>query len=256
MKPVDIVDINNGGEWKKIVAHALSIARHAIFPSQCKVASCTNFLVTYNETARGICARCRDDIRMNRDHQCGACGRLLDTEDPLCGECIITPPGFLRHFSYACYEGIYKDLLLIYKYGEVDIFKHLFAECLVELYRSRIRGTFTVDAVIPVPRDKGRTRDFDHMLEVTRRFSRRIGIKLLRNRLIKIKKTRPQAGLSRALRLKNLDGAFAVRKPRDIEGRTVLLVDDVYTTGTTIRQCTRVLKRLNANVVAVTLARP
>ena len=55
--------------------------------------------------------------------------------------------------------------------------------------------------------------------------------------------------------MKNLNGAFALKKPQKLKGKNVLLIDDVYTTGTTIKKCSEVLMRANANVFALTLAR-
>ncbi|MBI5199484.1 MAG: ComF family protein [Nitrospirae bacterium] len=68
--------------------------------------------------------------------------------------------------------------------------------------------------------------------------------------------TRPQIELKGEERLKNVKGAFKVKDPKDIEGKSLLLIDDVYTTGATVRECSKVLKRAGAEKVYVlTLAR-
>lgn len=242
----------NWNGWKEISGSI----QYAIFPTRCKARECDHLLVSRDEMKTGICNECRAFIQMSQENQCLWCGRWIESNYESCGECIIKPPPFLRHLSFCRYNGLFKDLLLLYKYGEVEKLKFLFAECLVELYQAKIAGNIAIDAIIPVPQDRGRKREFNHTLEVTRKLAQQLGITLLPHGLIKKKKTIPQAGLNRHERLKNLNGAFAVPQPRTIEGKTLLLIDDVYTTGTTIRQCTRTLKQYNTKVVAITLARP
>jgi competence protein ComFC len=68
--------------------------------------------------------------------------------------------------------------------------------------------------------------------------------------------TKPQVNLGKSERIKNVKGAFMVKEKRRIEGEKVLLVDDVYTTGSTVNECARVLREAKASDVAVlTLAR-
>jgi ComF family protein len=113
----------------------------------------------------------------------------------------------------------------------------------------------SVDCIVPVPLSAGglRERGFNQSLLVARHLSRASGIPLETGVLYKKKDTPPQVGLSRNARLQNLKGAFSTRKP--IEG-TVLLVDDVITTGTTITECTKTLLKGGAReAYAVSLAR-
>ncbi len=78
---------------------------------------------------------------------------------------------------------------------------------------------------------------------------------LLPGNLKKIKKTLPQAGLSMKKRLNNLNGAFKLNNPVEVRGKKILLIDDVYTTGTTVKKCTGLMKRVRADVIVLTLAR-
>ncbi|MCP5107575.1 MAG: ComF family protein, partial [bacterium] len=97
--------------------------------------------------------------------------------------------------------------------------------------------------------------EFNPVLELAKILSRRFEIPLLGNHLVKHKKTLPQAGLSRSKRLTNLDGAFKLAVAPSLKGKKVILVDDVYTTGTTIKKCTELLNKQDAEVTALTLAR-
>ncbi len=171
----------------------------------------------------------------------------------LCGECLLNPPIFRKHVSYDKYGGILKKLILRYKYGNIESLKYLWVECYCTLFYAFYNESF--DYIIPVPADHGRKREFAHILEVSKLLSSRLNIPILPNNLIKFKQTVPQAGLSRAKRLKNLDNAFKLTKPGIIKGKKILLIDDIYTTGTTIDRCTRLLVQNHAEVCAMTLAR-
>jgi ComF family protein len=165
----------------------------------------------------------------------------------------VTPPLYRKHFSFSIYDGVLKDLILLFKYGEIKKLKNLIAAYYSEIFNKKICEEF--DFLIPVPPDKNRKREFNPIFEIAKVLSKSINVRLLSNRLLKIKKTEPQAGLSRSKRLKNLDGAFVLKKPNRLKGKKVLLIDDVYTTGTTIKQCTKLLIKAGADVVAITLAR-
>lgn len=113
------------------------------------------------------------------------------------------------------------------------------------------REPFTGDLIIPVPLhpQRERERGFNQAELLARRLGREVDRKVLRRK----KNTRSQTGLSRAQRNENLRGAFEVRRPvRD----TVIVVDDVYTTGSTVNEVAKVLKHAGASRVEVlTLAR-
>jgi ComF family protein len=146
-----------------------------------------------------------------------------------------------------------KDMIIRYKFkGAGDLKKDL-ADCLAELFRNEDEKNF--DWIIPVPDDPGRKREYRPIQIIARRLSRQLEIPVMKNNLIKVRKTEPQVGLSQAKRLRNLDGAFRIKNPGILKKQTVLLIDDVYTTGTTVKKCSVQLEKAGARVVAMTLAR-
>jgi ComF family protein len=177
----------------------------------------------------------------------------MDNDYDRCGECILNPPPFRKHVSYSRYQGLLKDLILLYKYSGVEKLKNLFVDYYIELVNDVINEDF--DCIVPVPPDKSRKREFGPILEAAKILRQRLGIKLLPGHLVKIKETPPQAGLSKAKRIRNLDGAFKLEFPREIKGKKILLIDDVYTTGTTVSKCAQLLSKHAADVAAITLAR-
>jgi ComF family protein len=143
----------------------------------------------------------------------------------------------------------------MYKYKGVERLKLLFVDYYIELFEEKINEDF--DYIIPVPPDRGRKRkrEFSPIFEISKILSRRLGIPLSSGNLTKVKQTLPQAGLTRAQRITNLDGAFKLKHPEKIKSKKLLLIDDVYTTGTTINKCAQILTKQKADVVALTLAR-
>jgi ComF family protein len=113
------------------------------------------------------------------------------------------------------------------------------------------------DVVIPVPLHKQRLKErgFNQSLLLAREVARVFGLEVDYRSLKRIRPTRPQVDLKPDERKKNVKGAFDVKSPERVRGRRVLLVDDVFTTGATVSECARVLKKAGAEVYVLTLAR-
>ena len=114
-----------------------------------------------------------------------------------------------------------------------------------------------VEGIVSVPLHPKRQKErgFNQAQDIARELARLKGIEVIENHLRKRKNVLPQTSLSRADRQKNVRGAFEVIKPEGIEGKVLLLVDDVYTTGATIKECSSVLLKAGAKEVkALTVA--
>lgn len=112
--------------------------------------------------------------------------------------------------------------------------------------------------VLPVPLHPKRLkeREFNQSLLLAKEISRTLKIPLIPDNLQRIRWTRPQIELKGEERLTNVKGAFKLKAPKAVEGKFFLLIDDVYTTGATVRECSKVLKKAGAEKVYVfTLAR-
>lgn len=175
----------------------------------------------------------------------------METAGETCGSCSVRLPPFVRHSSFALYEGVLKDLILLYKYGEIMILKTLLADCYLDLLHRLDFGRF--DFIVPVPSNRKSKREFKPVHEIGRILSRRLKVAMLADLLIKVRDTPPQVGLTHQQRIRNLDNVFRLEGRDRIRDKKVLLVDDVYTTGTTVRKCSEILKRAKATVHAITL---
>jgi ComF family protein len=109
------------------------------------------------------------------------------------------------------------------------------------------------DAVIPVPLSSARlrTREFNQSLLLADRVAAHLGLPVDYLNLIRVLDTAPQTTLPRSARLQNVRQAFALKDPGRIVGKRILLVDDVFTTGTTVNECAKVLCEAGAQAVTV-----
>jgi predicted amidophosphoribosyltransferase len=229
-------------------AALLQLLRSGLFRPNCRL--CGSDLVAGDE--RVVCGDCRGKIRPALEPRCPVCGKFLPEATGTCGPCRLKPPPFVRHRSYAAYEGTLREAIILYKFGEIEPLKHLLAELYLETFERELPGAF--DAVVPVPADRRHRRGFQPVGAAGRVLARRLGIPFRPGLLLKRKSTPPQVGLTQARRLVNLDGAFVLAPGAGAAGLNVLLIDDVTTTGTTIRKCAAALKKGGARVTALSLA--
>ena len=201
---------------------------------------------------------------------CSVCGeRILSPHafaDPatpvLCGLCHRSAPPYVKAAAYGSYEAGLRELIHLLKYDGIrpagNVLGRMLADAIVTL-----EPGFGSDPVLVVPvplhRRKSRQRRFNQS-ELIARIAldarRNPNLQLATGVLERRRETESQIGLSRHQRRENIRGAFAVAKPEKVEGRVVLLVDDVFTTGTTVSECAKVLLRSGASKVWVaTVAR-
>ncbi len=160
-------------------------------------------------------------------------------------------------YHVAGYEDIVKRCICLLKYdGKHDLSKPL--GNLMSEYAARNLKLDDIDLLVPVPLHpvKLRERQFNQSELIAGHLAKRFNKKLERDWIKRIKYTPAQAGLSREQRLRNIKGAFLVRRDSDFKGKNVLLIDDVMTTGATLHECAKAIKSAGAGkVFAYTLAR-
>jgi len=227
----------------------LQLLRSGLYRPRCRI--CGLDLVQARE--RVLCWNCREKIVPAAENRCRVCDAFVPDAVATCGSCLLAAPPFERHVSFAAYEGTLRQAIILYKYGEIEPLRHLLAQLCLDTVRQRLPGPF--DAVVPVPADRGRRRGFQPVAAVARVLARRLRVPFRPGLLAKKKSTPPQVGLSQAQRRANLDGAFVPARNRRAAGLRILLVDDVSTSGATIRTCAAVLRKGGARVTALTLAR-
>lgn len=177
---------------------------------------------------------------------CERCGLpLKGTEAETCGACLAQPPRLDRIRAAVAYDDISRSIALRLKYGR----KIALARTMSRYMRPLV-GELPSDALlVPVPLHRRRlwSRGFNQSAIVARELSRRTGIPVAVDALRRTRATPPLKGMGMRQRRRTVAGAF--RSTMELRGQTVILVDDVLTTGSTANACARVLKRAGAGRV-------
>jgi ComF family protein len=207
-----------------------------------------------------LCATCRTAIKPIHPPYCPRCGLPVSSGDEagyLCGPCMKEKRHFEIHRSSGLYDGALKEAIHTFKYGGVFSLVRLFGDLLQPTLQTLSRE-YPLDVMIPVPLHIRRLRErgFNQAFLLVKELNRRIGISYKGRVLKKIKDTPVQSSLKKRERRKNLTGVFQVKDTEAIQGKSVVLVDDVYTTGATVNECSHTLLKAGAERVAVlTVAR-
>jgi len=240
---------------------ALKRLLNLVLPAPCRI--CEKAPV--NEEQPFFCNHCWAGIRPIPPPVCPCCGdsfaspvALEYSPGHLCGECREKMPAFDSARAAGYYQGVLVEAIRLFKYrSKTRLGRHL-AALLLEEARRMPRSQEGWDLVLAVPlhRARLRQREFNQSLLLAHRVGRGLSVPLSIDALERIRGTRPQVELDGEERRKNVRKAFSVKRSGQVEGRRILLIDDVYTTGATVNECAKVLKKAGAKTVDVlTLAR-
>jgi ComF family protein len=239
----------------------------AFFPSDCRLCG----LPLLNISRRPVCPECLVRIQPIQGKVCSICGeRVLSLyfqcdEDGLrrCPVCRRVDHPFHRALAYGSYDDGLRELIHLLKYNGVrpaaGVLGRMLGETLTAMAPS-LDQPLVLLLPVPLYRGKRRQRGFNQA-ELIAQAALRAGIsrkrfQLAPDVLARVRDTHSQIGLTGHQRRENLRGAFAVTESEQVADREVVLVDDVYTTGTTASECARVLRRAGASRVWVaTVAR-
>lgn len=191
----------------------------------------------------GLCAGCRDDAPYATGPRCRLCAVALGSGE-LCGVCLRRPPRFDRCLAACRYDWPLDALIPAFKYGGDLTLARPLASLLAEAARSE-----RPDLVLAMPLhpSRQRQRGFNQSLLLAELVTRRLGLRLDRSLLIRSRPTPPQASLSLSQRRRAVRNAFTVR--RRLDGLHLAVVDDVMTSGASLDEVARALKRAGARRV-------
>lgn len=203
-----------------------------------------------------LCAACWHQLAFIAEPYCESCGLpfSLPVQSPAqCAVCLTVPPAFEKARAALVYDEHCRKLIGRFKYSDQLHLLPTLAPWLARAARDLLPGC---DVIVPVPLHRFRLwrRRYNQAALLAQALAGNSGIHLDVQLLQRVKATRPQVGMSRAEREKNVKQAFATT--RQLAGETVLLVDDVWTTGATLEACTTALLKAGASAVRIaTLAR-
>jgi ComF family protein len=233
-----------------------------LFPSECRL--CHTPLD--NVSRIPVCRECLAAIKPVRAPQCVVCGdRLVSAQllmgDGRCANCRDFEPQFERAVSFGEYEDGLRGLIHLLKYESITPVAGPLGSMMAQAIGELLSGRGLMrPLLVPVPLHKSRrrTRGFNQAELIAQAAGKCLSprLEVASGILLRQRDTISQVGLSREERLHNVRGAFRVSDPGRVKGRTLIVVDDVMTTGTTLSECARVLTRAGAERVwAVTVAR-
>jgi len=233
-----------------------------LYPPRCR--GCSSRI--YGRDSEYFCVPCWDEIQLVSHPLCNLCGRPFPDasgEDHTCGICLDRPPRFAAARAWACYPREeqqthpLRQVVQKFKYGrKVALGKPLGR--LMARGCQEFLAACRAELIVPVPlhAKRLRWRGFNQSVLLARQIGRIYQVPMDPFVLMRGKETTPQTQLTEEDRRRNIRGAFAVNPEKSVKGKTILLVDDVYTSGATVNECSQILKRAGAEEVYVlTLAR-
>ena len=240
---------------------ALDGVTAVLLPSECRI--CNRTLTRLSRIP--VCNQCLDSLAPADVAACAVCGEVLGFHlagsELLCGVCRRTHPRFDFAVSFGSYDGELRRLVHLLKYEQLRPAANLLGAKLAEVLKRREFGGDCPALVIPVPLhpSKRRQRGFNQSELIARAAVRHLDrshFELHTGNLRRARATSSQTGLTSHQRRENVRGAFVVATSARVKDRNVVIVDDVYTTGTTLNECARVLRAAGARQIAVaTVAR-
>ncbi|MGI6452566.1 MAG: double zinc ribbon domain-containing protein [Syntrophomonadaceae bacterium] len=207
----------------------------------------------YN-TNRPWCSQCHDKLEKMSTYLpiCEKCGKYLLKDQRICTDCQQYAPEFHIARAVGPYDELYRVAIKVFKF----MCRKKLAEKMGQMMGEKVKSEpefWPLDLIIPVPASQGslKQRGFNQTELLGCHISRTIGVKMDCQILQRTKETPSQRELTKKEREQNLRCAFQVTQPHKIKGKRILLVDDIYTTGSTCRECTRTLLEAGAQKVSV-----
>lgn len=201
-----------------------------------------------------ICPGCLEEIQLNIVQVCPGCNKI-SASGKYCPRCrpknhllAVTTCGIFR-------DPVLKDAIHDFKYNGIYSLAPTLSEIIIKkILKEKIK--FDVITFVPIAKNRERKRGYNQSELLTKEVAKKFE-KPLFDKFLKVKYTKPQVGLSGKARRENLKNSFYInQKYKDVFGKKVLLIDDVCTTGSTLNECARVLKKSGAKTIwAVVLAR-
>ncbi len=213
--------------------------RQEIFPKRCP--GCNEILFE-GEKKKGFCKSCCEKIFYIGDGGCVKCGKALaDLRQDLCADCRKKHHAFTQNRAVYAYDGPMKEAMYRFKYSNCRAYRRTFAEDAWRMYGKWL-GNLDVDAVVPVPMyaKKKHRRGYNQAEVFAEEIAKQLDCRLDTWLVVRTKNTAALKNLNEQGRKKNLENAFKIRK-NSVKLNKILLIDDIYTTGSTLDGVTEVL---------------
>ena len=225
-----------------------NLALETLFPSYCHLCARSA------EESLPLCPECLNQIRPIGPARCEICGKGFEGEvaERLCGDCIAHRPNFDSARAFAVFDDPLVQVIHRFKYNRGFYYLDWMAEGLAQTYQREFADE-KFDLIMPVPLHWLRLlrRGYNQAFILAQPLSKKLKLPLAAGALARTRHTESQVGLSPAKRKDNLKKSFEVTNPKRVEKKSILLVDDVVTTGATVDEAAKTLKKAGADKVCV-----
>lgn len=229
------------------IADAAELLLQAVYPRRCPI--CHDIV---RPKGAQICRGCAGKVRPVREPRCKKCGKPLEKEEQeYCRDCRCRRHYFEEGAGIFPYNQVMRESLMKCKYGGRREYLDYYGQMMIR-YGGKYLAYWNPQAIVPIPlyKTQMRIRGFNQSACLAHALGKQSGIPVYSHMLEKTKKTRTQKGLGEKQRRRNLQGAFSTGAQFQPFQR-ILLVDDVYTTGGTVDEAARCLKKAGVKAVYV-----
>ena len=205
---------------------------------------------------RFVCNSCKEHLTLLKPGAfCKTCFAPLPSGAELCGKCLSNSPAYGQLVACVSYQGILRNSLHRYKFGGRSDLHTSFAMMMCAQLLSF--GCTDFDVVVPTPlsNERLRERGFNQAELIAKDIAKQFHAPCVSNALKKCRDTERQSELDMHQRDRNVRGAFALSSPDAVREKKVLLVDDIFTTGATMREAAKTLSAVSKSVTACVLAK-
>ena len=221
-----------------------SLIKDVLFPPHCAI--CDRVISPSSEQ---ICKDCRKRISYVAQPACMKCGKRIESEEAeYCLDCTTKERSFEKGFPLFDYKPPVSDSIVRYKYGNRQEYALFYADEIIKRFGNDFRR-LKIEALVPVPIHKKKLmkRGYNQAGLIASEIGKRMGIQVIPDLILRSVDTKPQKELNDLQREKNLRSAFVINPSmKDKVPGVILLVDDIYTTGSTIESCTRICLEFGA----------
>lgn len=204
--------------------------------------------------AECICTPCLNELPW-LGQACRQCALPLPVDELLCDSCQLIPPAFSQVIAPFRYSFPLDSLIPAFKYQHKLTYGRLLARLMLQaiVHHYQEHNQALPDLILPLPLHRARQaqRGYNQALELARPIARQLAVPLDRRNLIRQRATTSQQGLDAQQRRHNLQDAFSCRHPEQLQGKHLALIDDVVTTGTTVKEASRTLLAAGAASVSI-----
>lgn len=215
-----------------------------IYPPKCVF--CNNIIPLNKYNNFNVCDECNKILPFMKSPYCIKCGKTVNEDSDICSECSKKEHFFKKGWIALEYEGMTKEAIYKFKYQNCPRYCKTFAEIMYRaMYdKSILEYSFDLITSVPIHKNKLKKRGYNQAQLIAKELSLKLNLPY-EDIIIRIKDTKPQNTLSPKGRSNNVYNAFKVNK--EISNKVILIVDDIYTTGSTIDSCVNSIIDIGTN---------